>query len=112
MSDVLKGKDSDPSAHMPREPEKKQRRPRKLAVGKDFDIYHVDVGPPTPDRIDQETRRTIVWTVLLMSSTFIMGSAGLGLYQGNFSALSSVWTAVGPIFGALSGFYFGTRGRR
>lgn len=50
---------------------------------------------------------------LFVLSGIAAGAAGLGVYGaylGNFDAVGGFWKAVGPIFGAIIGYYFGKSG--
>jgi hypothetical protein len=98
----------------PPEPEKsneaKKPAPRRTAVGKPFDARVVLV-----DEIESrelEIRARIVWIVFAMCAVFLFGGAALGVYQGEYSALSHVWSVVGPVYGGIASYFFTHRPRR
>ena len=56
---------------------------------------------------DSQTRGFVAKLVLIVAALFLVGAAGYGVYQGEFSGLSVVIMIVeAPMFTIL-GFYFG-----
>jgi K+ transporter len=79
-------------------------------VGKPFDAkIHLagDVGNAT----DATTRALLVRAFILLVTLFLIGSAGMGVYSGEFGALQAVWSVAGPLYGAM-GMYFFNPNRR
>ncbi|MFT4120556.1 hypothetical protein [Bradyrhizobium sp.] len=93
--------DSTPAAEKSESKELRQRR--SLAVGQEFDIENVELS-------EAITRSRIVWVVFGTIAAFLMGSAALGLYKGEFSALQAVWSATAPVYGAIAGYFFSRQG--
>jgi hypothetical protein len=88
----------------PEKPESKELQQRRaLAVGREFDIGSVEFS-------DATTRTRIVWVVFAAIAFFLFGSAALGIYKGEFSALQAVWSATAPVYGAIAGYFFSRQG--
>jgi hypothetical protein len=83
---------------------------RRLAVGEEFEAK-VSLAKSRTEA-DATIRALIVWVVLATSVVFLLGAASLGLYQAEFSALQSVWTVVGPIYGGIAIYFFSRRERK
>lgn len=62
-------------------------------------------------RENNDVRRyRIAYSVVSGIAAGATGLGAYGLYSGSFAAVSGFWTATGPIFGAIIGYYFGKNG--
>lgn len=86
----------------PGKPQNKKSPPRRIAVGKPFEAK-VTLDE---DHVDAKTRFWIVSAVFIIAAIFLLGAAVYGLIKGEFSALQSVWSVVGPIYGGIAGYFF------
>ncbi len=80
-------------------------------VGEDWQI-NIAIEEIKEKRRENNDKRRFQIAVSVMSG-IAAGATGLGaygLYAGGFSAVSGFWTATGPIFGAIIGYYFGKNG--
>jgi hypothetical protein len=67
---------------------------RRVSVGREF------------NGSDGEGRRWVTKVVLALGCIFILGAAMKGFWDGDFEALQLIWSIVGPVYGAVSGYYF------
>ncbi len=56
---------------------------------------------------ESKTRSGLAYGAAAGGIVFVAGSAALGIYDGSFDELQSVWNVFGPIAGAVIGHYFG-----
>ena len=75
---------------------KRRRQKRTVNVGQEFDGSDVT----------QNSRRIVTYVVLALGCLFILGAAAKGFFDEDFQALHYVWSIVGPVYGAMSGYYF------
>ncbi|WP_158813971.1 hypothetical protein [Methylocapsa sp. S129] len=88
-----------------------KKKPRRVAVGKAFDAK-ATIGPASPESQDATTRTQIVWFVFAMGAIFLFGATLLGLREGQFGALGSVWSVVGPAYGGIAAYFFNAHRKR
>ncbi len=80
-------------------------------VGEDWPLS-VAIEEIRERRRENNDRRRFQIAVSVMAG-IAAGAAGLGahgFYAGDFGPVSGFWTATGPIFGAIIGYYFGKTG--
>ena len=80
-------------------------------VGDEWQI-NIAIEEIKEKRRENNDKRRFQIAVSVMSGIAV-GACGLGsygLYVGNFTPVSGFWTATGPIFGAIIGYYFGKNG--
>lgn len=82
-----------------------KQRPRQIAVGREFDA-NVTLTGDTAETTDALTRSSIVKAVAVLAGVFLLGAASLGLVSGDFKALQSVWSVVGPLYGGIASYFF------
>ena len=91
------------------EPEPHQQaiaeRRRRIAVGREFDAT-VNLTGDAAATTDALTRSSIVKAVALLAGAFLLGAAGLGVFEGNFQALQNLWGVVGPLYGGIASYFF------
>jgi len=80
-------------------------------VGNDWD-FDVDVEIlKEKRRHSNDARRfTIAMGVLGSIGLGVIGLGGFGIYASDFSIVGGFWTAAGPVFGTIIGYYFGKDG--
>lgn len=79
-------------------------------VGESWDITHVEIIREQRLSRNDERRYKIALTVLVGVALAVTVLGAVGFYRDEFTAsaaLSGFWTAAGPIFGAIIGYYFG-----
>ncbi len=59
---------------------------------------------------NDERRFTIAAMMLFCIVAGVVGLGVYGLYTAEFGPVSSFWTAAGPVFGTIIGYYFGKTG--
>lgn len=78
-------------------------------VGESWEINVEVIREKRHDKND-ERRYRIAMIVLGGIASGILGLGVFGLYTLNFDPVSAFWTAAGPIFGTIIGYYFGKTG--
>ena len=79
-------------------------------VGESWVINHVEIIREQRHDKNDERRYRIAMIVLWGIGSGVVGLGGFGLYTLNFGPASAFWTAAGPIFGTIIGYYFGKAG--
>lgn len=88
--------------------ETNKSRSRHVIAGREFEATMTLTGDAA-DTTDAFTRSNVVKTVAGLSIAFLIGSALLGLSTGDFAHLQSVWSVVGPVYGAMATYFFSDR---
>ena len=78
---------------------------KRVAVGKKFDA-RINLSGDVVDAMDATTRALLVRAFIAVAVILLLGSAGVGLYSKDFSALQAVWTAAGPLYGGIAVYFF------
>ena len=79
-------------------------------VGESWEITHVEIIREHRLSKNDERRYFIARAVLLGVGAIVLLLGAVGFYRNEFtasSALTGFWTAAGPIFGTIIGYYFG-----
>ena len=79
-------------------------------VGESWEITEVEIFREKRHDKNDERRYRIAMMVLGGITSGVVGLGAFGLYTLNFGPISSFWTAGGPIFGTIIGYYFGKTG--
>jgi hypothetical protein len=74
----------------------RQKQRLKVDVGEEFE----------ESKTTQNSRKIVTYVVLALGCLFILGATAKGFLDGDFQALHYVWSVVGPVYGAMSGYYF------
>jgi hypothetical protein len=91
----------------------KRKAARRVAVGEDFEAStKIALSGDVSEAKDAETRSQIVWFAFAAIALFLLGTAALGLYRGEFSAVQQVWSVAGPIYGGIAGYFFSRHGKK
>ena len=61
---------------------------------------------------ESKTKSNLAYGAVAGGALFLMASAGMGVYDGSFDELQSVWNVFGPIVGGVFGHYFGGTGKK
>lgn len=102
-------------AEMPGNSEKAKWKaaPRRVEVGEAFEFTtKVALSGDLSEVKDAETRSQIVWFAFAAIALFLLGTAALGLYRGEFTAVQQVWSVAGPIYGGIAGYFFSRHGKK
>jgi len=93
-----------------------------VGVGKEFEISSVEIEDENKVELTQakvelkkaekelgetKNRNIVTWASLSMIVAFLLGAAMLGLYEGNFNKLQSVYNVVAIPMSAMLAYYFG-----
>lgn len=57
-------------------------------------------------------RANLAYGATVLSGLFLAGAASIGVYDGSFNELQSVWLAGGPVVGGIFVYYFGGAGKK
>lgn len=82
----------------------------RVTVGREFDLQATVSRSAVS--YDAETRRRLVYWVLALMTAFLVGAAVYGIWKGDFGAIQVVWTAVAPLYGFISAYFFAPKGSR
>jgi hypothetical protein len=90
----------------------------RVSVGEEFEIRDVKISRDR-DRVSEaerllaeaKHRNLISLVILAMAALFLLGATVLGLEEGNFEKLQTVYNVVAVPFSAIIAYYFG-RNRR
>lgn len=61
---------------------------------------------------ESKTKSHLAYGAVAGGALFLTASAGIGVYDGSFDELQSVWNLFGPIVGGIFGHYFGGSGKK
>lgn len=78
---------------------------RRVKVGEEFDAEIRLINAKAKGRVEI-VRERIALILIFSSAVFLVGAAVLGMYESDFSKLTSVWNVAGTIVGGVIGFYF------
>ena len=82
---------------------------RLAKVGREWS-FEVSVEAPEEEHEGSDQQRfKIAIVVLCFVGMCIVGLGSYGLYHDNFKATSGFWVGVGPLVGAIFGYYFGKK---
>ncbi|MDJ0858405.1 MAG: hypothetical protein QNJ03_04945 [Dinoroseobacter sp.] len=94
---------------------------KKVVVGDAFDSMDAKIvtASDTSGEIEAKAKAkegsvkaNLAYGAIAGGGVFLMGAAGIGLYDGSFDELRSVWLAFGPVAGGIFGYYFGGTGTK
>lgn len=60
---------------------------------------------------DSKTRSYLAYGAVAGGAVVFAASAAIGIYDGSFDELQSMWNVCGPIVGGVFGHYFGGSGK-
>jgi hypothetical protein len=93
-----------------------------VRVGEEFELSEVmvlnpeiikaetDLNKAKQQAKDTHNRTVITWAVLSLVTVFLIGSALLGIFDGEFSKLQAVYNVAVVPLSAILAYYFGQRG--
>lgn len=70
-------------------------------------VYHAEVINAKTKANESKTKSNLAYGAVAGGAAFLLAAAGLGIYDGSFDELQSVWNVFGPIVGGVFGHYFG-----
>lgn len=76
------------------------------AIGRDFNVEEIKAIDAYKS---SRTRDRIAYLFLVASLAALAIAALLGFYENNFGGVQNVWSVVGPLAGAIAGYYFRNR---
>lgn len=96
---------------------------KRVVVGDDFDgleaqveraaeAESAEVIEAKTNANESKTKSNLAYGAVAGGALFLMVSAGMGVYDGTFDELQSVWNVFGPIAGGVFGHYFGGTGKK
>ena len=94
---------------------------KTVIVGEAFESMDAEIveAPETPGVIEAKAKAkegnvkaNLAYGAIAGGGVFLTGAATVGLYDGSFDELRSVWIAYGPIAGGIFGYYFGGTGTK
>lgn len=92
---------------------KSKPSPKRVAVGQEFEAQiKFTSAKDLADINDTVTRTRMAWAVFVLASIFLLGSAVLGLYKGEFGELQGVWSVAGPVWTGIAGYFFHRQPRK
>jgi len=110
---VKVGRPFDLSVSVTEKPGSEKAAPRRVAVGREFEFTtKVALSGDLSEAKDAETRSRIVWFAFAVIALFLLGTAVLGFFRGEFSAVQQVWSVAGPIYGGIAGYFFSRHGKK
>ena len=94
---------------------------KTVIVGDAFDSVDAKIVTPsdTSDEIEAKAKAkegnvkaNLAYGAIAGGGVFLTGAACIGIYDGSFDELRSVWLAFGPVAGGIFGYYFGGTGTK
>jgi hypothetical protein len=81
---------------------------RRVNVGEDFKLG-IKASEPKGLIRHEETKSWVAKSAFYVAAASLTVSAGVGVIDGTFNELQTVWNVASPILGAIVGHYFGSQ---
>lgn len=93
---------------------------RKVNVGDDFDSLKVAEEMKTSAEVitastgnnESRTRTHLAYGAVVIGAVFVLSAGSMGVWDGSFNELQSIWNVLGPLIGGVFGYYFGGSGEK
>jgi hypothetical protein len=80
-----------------------------VALGNEFSVEHVEVVRTFEE---SRTRNNIAYGILAGGAVSLLLSTGIGFTRDDFGLVGDVWSAAGPLIGAVVGYYMNPGGQK
>lgn len=89
-------------------------------VGDAFDSIKVaeemknsaDVITASTGNNESRTRTHLAYGAVVIGAMFVLSAGAMGVWDGSFNELQSIWNVFGPLIGGVFGHYFGGSGKK